>query len=177
MAHRCVFVCVFVCAQVRSWMCRVWHRTTGTPSPSLGVDPACPPVLPNPSHITSPLSLLCLCWRLFVLVTATDPVGITLSFIPSDTGCGHNKTHLITETLRAAGRRNGSLHLGSARSAAEPGWRESPRLSRVSKSLSSSSRGDAVTKELTLPASSKRHRREREPLHLGKKKKKSWQTN
>lgn len=50
-----------------------------------------------------------------VLVTAVEPVQIAFSFIPSDTGCGHNKTHLIKETLRIAGRGNGSPHLVSAR--------------------------------------------------------------
>lgn len=83
-------------------------RATCSTSPS--------PAPPRLSHFPAcaALALLaaaCPC----VLVTATEPIQITSSFIPSDTGCGHNRTHLVKETLRVAGRGNGSPHLVSAR--------------------------------------------------------------
>lgn len=147
-------------------MCCVWHRTRGTPSPSLGLDPACPPVLPHSSLTISPLVLPWLCWRLFVLVTAIDPIWITLSFIPSDTGCVHNKTHLITEMLRVAGRGNGSLHLGSARSAAEPGWRR--HLACLGCAKAAPAAPGCGSQRVNSAGILKRHRWEQEPLHLRK---------
>lgn len=88
---------------------------TGSPSSILGADPARPPAHPipllclrYPGFASGCLSLCpCHCHRV---------VQITFSFIPCDTGCGHNKTHLIREMLRIAGRGNGSPHLVSARS-------------------------------------------------------------
>lgn len=91
----------------------------GSPSSSLGADPTRPPCAAlllryHFSACTSPALLAAACPH--VLVTAREPVQITFSFIPSDTGCGHNKTHLIKETLRIAGRGNGSPQLVSASS-------------------------------------------------------------
>lgn len=52
--------------------------------------PPCRPTHPARSSASAALTLpVAACPR--VLVTATEPVQITFSFIPSDTGCGHNK--------------------------------------------------------------------------------------
>lgn len=58
------------------------------------------------SICATPALLVALCPR--ALVTATVPVQITSSLIPPDTGCSHNKTHLVKERLRVAGRADGT---------------------------------------------------------------------
>lgn len=121
-----------VCAQGRSWDVPCVAQDNRNPQSV----PSAAPLVPHHFSTHSALALLAaVCPH--VLVTAIEPVWITFSFIPSDTGCGHNKTHLITEMLRVAGRGNGSLHLGSARSAALE--EEAARVSRVCESCSSSS--------------------------------------
>lgn len=121
-----------VCAQGRSWDVPCVAQDNRNPQSV----PCAAPLVPHHFSTHSALALLvAVCPH--VLVTAIEPVWISFSFIPSDTGCGHNKTHLITEMLRVAGRGNGSLHLGSARSAALE--EEAARVSRVCKSCSSSS--------------------------------------
>lgn len=68
-------------------------RCAGRQDPSWGQippDPPCCPTHPARSAASAALALpVAACPR--VLVTATEPIWITFSFIPSDTGCGHNK--------------------------------------------------------------------------------------
>lgn len=121
-----------------------------------------------------------------VLVAAVEPVQIAFSFIPSDTGCGHNKTHLIKETLRIAGRGNGSPHLVSARlgqqhtlavgpSTVEPRWRRQlMRLGRANAlQQPQRSRRSQRVNTAGVQTSSKQHRWEQRASPLSE----SWQTN
>lgn len=161
-----------VCAQVRSGdvPCVAQNRNP-QPLPGCGssLSPRAAPVVPHHFSTRAALALLvAVCPR--VLVTALDSIWITWSFIPSDTGCGHNKTHLITEMLRVAGKRNGSLHLGSARSAAEQGWRR--QLACLGCSRAAPAAGGVGAKGLTLPAFSNGTDGSRS-LSISE----SWQTN
>lgn len=158
-----------VCAQVRSRdvLCVVQDSRNPQPLPGCtsSPSPCAAPLVPHHFSTRPALALLvAVCPR--VLVAAIGPVWITLSFIPSDTGCGHNKTHLITEMLRVAGRGNGSLHLGSARSAAERGWRRQLVCLGCAKA-SPAARGRG-SQRVNAAGILKRHRWEQEPLHLRK---------
>lgn len=141
-------------------------RCGGTPSPSRLSDPSpcAAPLIPHHfSTHTAPALLAAVCPR--VLVTAIDPVRIAFCFIPSDTGCGHNKTHLIMEMLRVSWKGKWIPPSGGLEEAARMFW-------GVQKPLQHLGVMGAATEGLTPPSSSNGTDGSRS-LSISE----SWQTN
>lgn len=98
------------------WVCvhggETWGvcSTVGPPAPPWAQTHPVPPgaALLFQHHLSicaTPALLVALCPR--ALVTATEQIASSL--ILPDTGCSHNETHLLKETLRVAVRGNGLL--------------------------------------------------------------------